>query len=78
MAAKKEVKQEPVQKPGYVTINLPVGRDKSQRGPLKVWSNGVGYSVPRGVNVDVPISVADVIRTTEKEVMHAADYLDEK
>ena len=76
--ASKKTKQEPEKTKVTETVKLYKGQKKEEREPLKVWLNGVGYSVPRGKEIEVPVGVADIIRNAEAERMAAADYLAEE
>lgn len=49
-----------------VTIRLPKDRDRN-REPLFVGVNGKSYLIERGVSVDVPRSVAEVIWQSEEQ-----------
>lgn len=56
---------------GTVSIMLPL--DERNDRPLFVGLNGVGYKIQRGVRVEVPEGVANIIR--DAEVQQAAAFL---
>lgn len=59
-----------------VTIRLI--RDENHRQPLFVGLNGKGYLVQRGVNVQVPKAVAEIINNSLDQQQAALDYMDSK
>ena len=73
MAEKKpEEKQSVAEK---VTIRLPITR--SEKDDVYVAVNGVGYLIQRGKDVEVPASVAEVLRHRE-EMLEEAMLFEEK
>lgn len=68
-----EKKTESVQaKPDKVKIKLP--RIQGYNKPFLCGINGVNYSIPRGVEVEVPVGIAELISDLERrqeEVYHA-------
>ena len=73
MADKKaEEKQSVAEK---VTIRLPITRN--EKDDVYVAVNGVGYLIQRGKDVEVPASVAEVLRHRE-EMLEEAMLFEEK
>ena len=73
MAEKKaEEKQSVAEK---VTIRLPITRN--EKDDVYVAVNGVGYLIQRGKDVEVPASVAEVLRHRE-EMLEEAMLFEEK
>ena len=58
-----------------VTIRLPVSRE--ERDDVYVGLNGKGYLIKRGVNVDVPAGVAEILRRREEMLESAFAYEDQ-
>ncbi|MBR7034072.1 MAG: hypothetical protein IKI03_10640 [Clostridia bacterium] len=78
-AAKKEVAEEVVEKvveepkgEKMVTIKLPKSTENA--GPVFVSVNERTFLIQRGVPVDVPASVAEVIATSERYEDEATEY----
>ena len=69
---KTEEKQSVAEK---VTIRLPITRN--EKDDVYVAVNGVGYLIQRGKDVEVPASVAEVLRHRE-EMLEEAMLFEEK
>jgi len=61
---KAESKETLVQPQARVTVRLP--RTQNDEGDKVVWVNNDRYIIMRGVNVDVPESVAEVLEHEEE------------
>ncbi len=48
-----------------IRILLPKNPGDKKNHPQMVFINGVAYSVPRGVSVEVPLDVAEVLKNAE-------------
>ena len=55
-----------------VTIRLPLTREET--GDVFVGVNGRTWLIKRGVNVDVPKCVAEVLRHSEKMLMQSLEF----
>lgn len=58
-----------------VTIRLPLSRE--ERDDVYVGLNGKGYLIKRGVNVDVPAGVAEILRRREEMLETALAFEDD-
>ena len=58
-----------------VTIHLPKA-PRGQRNWQFVGVNGKAYKIMKGVDVEVPPEVAEVIRNAQRAAEEAEDYLD--
>lgn len=65
--AKVEAKGSKKQK--YVTINIAKQDKKGGAEPAFVGVQGVGYTIPRGINVSVPSSVVEVLKNAVQEIV---------
>ena len=74
-AAKQESKKKPGKKKETVVIHLPLTKELKE--PVWVSVNGKTYQIKRGVDVEVPVGVAKVIRRSEKAVLAALAYDEE-
>lgn len=74
-AAKQENKKKPGKKKETVVIHLPLTKELKE--PAWVSVNGKTYQIKRGVDVEVPVGVAKVIRRSEKAVLAALSYDEE-
>lgn len=71
----KENNTKPMAKEKKVTIFLPLIKgDKTKE--VFVGVNGKGYKIKRGMNVEVPESVAEVIRNSEQQEYKAAQLIE--
>lgn len=71
MAETKETKQT-VKKEEKVTIKLPLTR--SEKEDVWVGLNGKSYLIKRGVNVEVPAGVAEILQHQEEMLNIAMEY----
>lgn len=71
MAETKETKQA-VKKEEKVTIKLPLTR--SEKDDVWVGLNGKSYLIKRGVNVEVPAGVAEILQHQEEMINLAMEY----
>lgn len=71
MAETKENKQV-VKKEEKVTIKLPLTR--SEKEDVWVGLNGKSYLIKRGVNVEVPAGVAEILQHQEEMLNIAMEY----
>ena len=69
-AAAPEVEEVPKEK--MVTIRLPL--TKSETRPVYVRVNGRKWGVPRGVKVEVPECVAEVLDHAEAQMLESLRY----
>jgi len=53
----------------YVTINIAKQDKKGGAEPAFVGVQGVGYTIPRGINVAVPASVVEVLKNAMQEIV---------
>lgn len=53
----------------YVTINVAKSDKKGGAEPAFVGVQGVGYAIPRGINVDVPKAVVEVLKNAVQEII---------
>lgn len=62
------------------TIVINLHRDRNQDAAEIVWVNDKRYEVKRGVDVEVPKSVAEVLRSREKtmDILYDAIEANEK
>lgn len=51
------------------TIMIPKSADAMGNEPVFVGVQGVGYTIPRAVNVDVPESVVEVLKNAEQDIV---------
>ena len=58
-----------------VTIRLPLSRE--ERDDVYVGLNGKGYLIKRGVNVDVPAGVAEILQRREEMLETALAFEDD-
>ena len=56
-------------------VSIKLFKGKGYEAPVQVWLNGVRYSVPRGVEVEVPVGVAKIIEHSQKETQRNMVYL---
>ena len=78
MASKNSTTEEkivPTTEEKRVTIRLPLSRE--ERDDVYVGLNGKGYLIKRGVNVDVPAGVAEILRRREEMLESAFAYEDQ-
>lgn len=79
MATKKDATVEenivPTVEEERVTIRLPLSRE--EREDVYVGLNGKGYLIKRGVNVDVPAGVAEILRRREEMLETALAFEDD-
>lgn len=73
--ATQKTKQEVAE--GKVRIKLFKDNDK-YKDDIFVGVNGVGYIVKRGVVVDVPAAVAEVLKNSEEQMMSASEFMEAK
>lgn len=59
-----------------VTVKLFKSRDSRYSQPVRVYINGVGTTVPRGVEIEVPRAVAEVLMNKERQEGIASAYMD--
>lgn len=71
MAETKETKQT-VKKEEKVTIKLPLTR--AEKDDVWVGLNGKSYLIKRGVNVEVPAGVAEILQHQEEMLNIAMEY----
>ncbi|MBQ3431586.1 MAG: hypothetical protein IJG23_02260 [Clostridia bacterium] len=60
------------------TKTIKLFKGKGYEVPVQVWLNGVRYSVPRGVEVEVPIGVAKIIDHATKQKNEEMMFLDKE
>jgi len=53
----------------YITINVAKQDKKGGAEPAFVGIQGVGYTIPRGINVDVPASVVEVLKNAKQDIV---------
>jgi hypothetical protein len=53
----------------YVTINVAKSDKKGGAEPAFVGVQGVGYTIPRGVDVSVPSSVVEVLKNAMQDIV---------
>jgi len=53
----------------YITINVAKQDKKGGAEPAFVGVQGVGYAIPRGINVDVPESVVEVLKNAKQDIV---------
>lgn len=78
MASKNTTTEEkivPTTEEKRVTIRLPLSRE--ERDDVYVGLNGKSYLIKRGVNVDVPAGVAEILRRREEMLEIALAYEDQ-
>lgn len=63
-------------KDNMVTIRLFKSKDPKYSQPVRVYINGKGYAVPRGIDVKVPKSVAEVLANKERQEGQASSLID--
>ena len=62
-------------KPKMVKIKLPLLRDKDLNAEGEyVGLNGKPYQIKRGVEVEVPVGVYEILETKEKMLAEAMEY----
>ena len=71
MAETKETKQT-VKKEEKVTLKLPLTRSETE--DVWVGLNGKSYLIKRGVNVEVPVGVAEILQHQEEMINLAMEY----
>lgn len=59
-----------------VTIKLFKSKDPKYSQPVRVYVNGKGYAVPRGVDVSVPRAVAEILANKERQDGQASSLID--
>lgn len=57
------------------TKKVKLFKGKGYEAPVQVWLNGVRYSVPRGVEVEVPAGVAEIIEHSLQQKNEEMMYL---
>lgn len=78
MASKNTTTEEkivPTTEEERVTIRLPLSRE--ERDDVYVGLNGKSYLIKRGVNVDVPAGVAEILQRREEMLEIALAYEDQ-
>ena len=65
-------KEEPVKQEETVRIRIP--REKKDQEDKVVWVNNQRYVIQRGVSVDVPVSVAEVLEHEERMLEKQYDF----
>jgi len=58
-----------VKKEPWATINISKQDRPGGSDPAFVGVNGVGYTIPRGINIDVPPSVVEVLRNAKQDIV---------
>ena len=53
----------------YITINVAKQDKKGGAEPAFVGVQGVGYTIPRGIDVDVPASVVEVLKNAKQDIV---------
>lgn len=53
----------------YITINIAKQNKKDGSEPAFVGIQGVGYTIPRGINVAVPASVVEVLKNAIQDIV---------
>lgn len=61
-----------ISKPETVKIKLPLTR--TEKEDVNVWLNGKSYLIQRGVPVDVPAGVAEILERQEEMLEIAMNY----
>lgn len=59
-----------------VTVRLFKSKDPKYSQPVRVYINGKGYAVPRGIEVKVPKAVAEVLANKERQEGQASSLID--
>ena len=59
-----------------VKVKLFKSKDPKYSAPVRVYVNGKGYAVPRGVEVSVPMCVAQVLANKERQEGQASSLID--
>ena len=72
-----DTKKTTTKKAGRVTIRLPRLRGHNARQEEFFSVNGKNYIIKRGVNVEVPSEVAEVIRNNEMAEEYAMNFIDD-
>ncbi len=52
-----------------VTINIATSEGKNGAEPIFLGVQGVGYTLPRGINIKVSPAIVEVLRNAEKDVI---------
>jgi hypothetical protein len=53
----------------YITINIAKQDKKGGAEPAFVGVQGVGYTIPRGINVAVPLAVVEVLKNAKQDIV---------
>lgn len=53
----------------YITINIAKQDKKGGAEPAFVGVQGVGYTIPRGINVAVPAAVVEVLKNAKQDIV---------
>ena len=53
----------------YITINVAKQDKKGGAEPAFVGIQGVGYTIPRGIDVAVPASVVEVLKNAKQDIV---------
>jgi hypothetical protein len=76
LASKPEIRAKNKAAEKKVKLRIPPGRSQYERQPLFVAANGKGMRIPRGVEVEVPESIANAYYDSVDQSMAAADITD--
>lgn len=69
--------QQPVCEPDVVTIKVPIDPANRKEGDITVGLNGKMYKIKRGIPVEVPKGVAEILEHSENAEQAALQYIDE-
>jgi len=53
----------------YITVNIAKQDKKGGAEPAFVGIQGVGYTIPRGINVAVPAAVVEVLKNAKQDII---------
>ena len=77
MAKAKEVTT-PSEREGWVTVTLPRPVKKDEPNYVYVGLNGKGYKIMKGMSVDVPPGVAEILANSAQAKDEALDFIQQK
>ena len=78
MAEKKPTEDTVEKKPAeeLVRFRIPRGRDEIDRQDVFVAVNGKSYLIKRGVEVEMPKAVVEVLENAERQNEYALEYME--
>lgn len=79
MATRKteEVENAAVKAPDTVTIKIPIDPSNRSEDDITVGLNGKMFKIKRGIPVDVPKGVAEILEHSESQERAAFEYIDQ-